>query len=276
MPPHSPPIRPTHFLCLPLATSASRAELETSLSLFLAHIAGPTPQTPAGIPAQVVRPPGTIHLTLGVMSLLTQDRIDGALSLLQTLDLTAMLADSRPAAVSNVVGPGIAVRGQKEDEHGNKQMVSSVATPGAPKPVGLRITLRGLVSMHDPVQTSILYAPPVDEDGSLYVFCNRLRSVFLDTGFLIPETRPLLLHASIVNTIYAQGGQRGGGRHGRKRTKMVIDARGLLETYKEKTWVNARLEKVAICRMGAQKIRDVHGRETGDEAYVIESEIEMP
>jgi activating signal cointegrator complex subunit 1 len=70
----------------------------------------------------------------------------------------------------------------------------------------------------------------------------------------ILDTWLLLLHDSIANTIYAQERQRGGPRHSRERTKMVIDARGLLETYKERTWMtSAKLEKVAICRMGAQR-----------------------
>jgi activating signal cointegrator complex subunit 1 len=153
----------------------------------------------------------------------------------------------------------------------------------APKPAGLEVTLRGLVSMHDPLQTSILYAAPVDRDGSLYAFCNRLRSIFSDAGFLAPDTRPLLLHATIVNTIYVpgvrerSGGGRGGAGHGKNRAKMVIDARGVLEAFRDWTWVEAmRLERVAICRMGAQRVGDAEGGEAGDEAYAIEGEVEMP
>ena len=80
--------------------------------------------------------------------------------------------------------------------------------------------------------------------------------------------RPLLLHATVVNTIYVKGrdqqqavGNRGGkkgghghhGHHGHrrgggnKRERLTIDAREILERYEEYTWMEGvKVEKVAI------------------------------
>jgi activating signal cointegrator complex subunit 1 len=217
------------------------------------------------------------------MSLPTQDRIDGALSLLRTLDLSTLLANSRPAAALSNPQSGGTGAGETGKGTIGENEAPPAATAAAPELAGLEITLRGLKSMHDPSQTSILYTAPVDSDGSLYAFCNRLRSIFLDAGFLNPDTRPLLLHATLLNTIYVPRVREqsedasGRARHGGNRARMVIDARDMLETFKEWTWMeNVRIEKVAICRMGAQRVRDAEGRETGDEVYVVEGEVEMP
>jgi activating signal cointegrator complex subunit 1 len=52
---------------------------------------------------------------------------------------------------------------------------------------------------------------------------------------------------------------------------LTIDARDILEAYEGYEWMkDVTVEKVAICRMGAQ-IKD-----DGDEEYVIEGEIAMP
>lgn len=135
--------------------------------------------------------------------------------------------------------------------------------------------------MHDPTRTSVLYAAPVDEDGALYDFCSRLREAFLAADLLVPDTRPMLLHATILNTVYASGGRdRGRGRgsssggrgsgHGRSRGRLTIDAREILERYADFEWVrDAAIEKVAICRMGAVAVGN------DDEEYVVEGEVAL-
>ena len=78
----------------------------------------------------------------------------------------------------------------------------------------------------------------------------------MDAGFLVKDERPLLLHATLVNTIYVPGvrGSRG-------------DARDVLGRYEDTVWGRGRVEKVVICRMGAKK------RQDGSEAYVVEGEV---
>ncbi|PSS20510.1 hypothetical protein M430DRAFT_34768 [Amorphotheca resinae ATCC 22711] len=230
MPPRAPAPRLTHFLCLPLLTTTSRPQLQSSLSAFRADL--------GGIPEAAVRPVGTLHLTLGVMSLLTAERVEQALALLRSLNLREMLEE-------RIAGGGEAM---------------AMARSGTP----LRVTLRGLESMQNPDKTSVLYAAPVDGDLRLQRFCGRLKEAFSAAELLVPDTRPLLLHATIVNTVYVAG-------RGRSKGRLTIDAREVLERFEEHEWMSdVRLENVAICRMGARKLDD------GDEEYVVEGQVELP
>lgn len=50
-----------------------------------------------------------------------------------------------------------------------------------------------------------------------------------------------------------------------------------MERYRDYEWMrDVRVEKVAICRMGAKKVVDEEGGETGDEEYDVEGEVDMP
>lgn len=98
---------------------------------------------------------------------------------------------------------------------------------------------------------------------------------------MVTDTRPLLLHATIVNTIYAKGAR--GSKNGQSsrgkphKGKITFDATSVLEEYKDYVWMkDVRIEKVAICKMGAKKLVDEEGKETGDEEYVVEGEVDMP
>ena len=237
----SPSPRLTHFLCVPLVTSVSRPQLQANLTTFRTEVTQATAQNPNGIPERAVRPVGTLHLTLGVMSLLTPARVEAALTLLRSLDL----------------------RGQMPSRERQ-------ATDGAgSRPPPLSVTLRGLESMHDPAKTSVLSVAPVDEDRTLSEFCHKLREAFEAADLLVPDTRALLLHATIINTIYLVG--RGSG-NGRKRApKLTIDAREMLQKYETFEWMrDVRVERVSICRMGARAV------EGGDEEYVVEGEVAIP
>jgi activating signal cointegrator complex subunit 1 len=264
------PPRPqlTHFLCIPLVTSASRSQLRASLSSFRAATTAEPEESSSEIsqlpnnsnggmffiPEKAIRPLGTLHLTLGVMSLLSQDTLNSCLQLLKSLDLKSILAES-------MVGNPGEVEREKE----------------------LRVTLKGLTSMHDPSKTSILYAEPLvgssHHPKSLEDFCSRLKKLFTDAGYIMPDTRPLLLHATIVNTIYAPGVRKAtgeGGGHGKKKAKLTLDATGVLEKFKDMLWFeDCSIEKVAICRMGAVDVRDSEGKQTGDQEYAVEGEVDL-
>ncbi len=108
-PQKKPPL--THFLCLPLLTPTSTPQLQASLAHLKSVIEAlpPTiedanasasasarirpPQTTRPlVPPAAFRPLGTLHLTLGVMSLKDPARLQGALQLLADLDLEALLS----------------------------------------------------------------------------------------------------------------------------------------------------------------------------------------
>lgn len=259
MPPRTSPPRLTHFLCIPLVTNTTLPQLRASLQAFrndaestlTFNTRGQGSSSSSNAPPpnldRAIRPLGTLHLTLGVMSLLTEERVNSALSLLQSLDIPALFRKS----ISESAG-----------------LLSSEGERS------LEIILRGLSSMHDASKTSILYISPFDPDAFLKIFCQELCTIFREAGLLVVDTRPLLLHATVFNTVYmpkvrerGNGGENYG--HGKFRAKTTVDARDLMDLWKERTWVEGgRVEKIVICRMGAQKMED-------GEEYFVEGEREI-
>ncbi|KAL2056797.1 hypothetical protein ABVK25_003192 [Lepraria finkii] len=209
----------THFLCLPLITATSRPQFQAALQRFTSEVAAPNEAGEAQLPPKAIRPVGALHLTLGVMSLLTPERLDAACTMLREFEITDLLrtcSDSFPATLSTV-------------------------------------TFSGLHAMQSPTRTSSLYTAPTVSATPLLPFCATLRQAFIDAGFLVPEDRQMKLHATIVNTIYAREAKSGKKRWGKGRGK--LDARELIEKYKDFEWAkDFRIEKVAICEMGAKNI----------------------
>lgn len=250
---------------------------------------------------KAIRPVGTLHLTLGVMSL-DDDALSKAGECLSSLELPTILA-----------------RGMKgrEDVEGEC---------GKGYGGGLVIDLKGLVPMQSKQRTSILYAEPVDAGSAegkteqLYAFASSLKSRFEDEGFMVKEDRKLRLHATIINTVYAKPKGGGGARKGKKSSQapdvekrgaepveretkdaeaepstappepstsephvpdhsevhnpnskswMRFDATELVEQYKDFTWIERfRIDRVQICKMGAKKMLDEQG-EVVDEKYEV-------
>ncbi|EGU75290.1 hypothetical protein FOXB_14198 [Fusarium oxysporum f. sp. conglutinans Fo5176] len=194
MPPKPVRASPTHFVCIPLAGP----QLARSLAAFRTEVTNPSG---FGVPPTAVRPLGTMHLTLGVMSL-KDEGVEQASEVLKSLKLKEFL-------------------------------------------------------------TSVLYAPPVDTEGILQKFCEQIKTTFQEAGLMVKEDRPLVLHATVVNTIYVKDGR------GRRREKLTIDARDIVSSYDDYVWLeDMPLDKVTLCRMGAKKIEG-----TDDEAYEVVAEV---
>jgi activating signal cointegrator complex subunit 1 len=252
--------RPTHFLCIPLATASSRPQLAASLARFRRAVADDNRAAAraqaqaratgsfarlAAIPEAAVRPVGTLHLTLGVMSLPGEDEVRRAREALAGLDLAGLLSaaaeasparDAPTAAAAEQWGPALAV------------------------------SLRSLASMHPPRDTSVLYAEPRDASGRLQRFGEALRDAFVRSGLVLAEDRPLKLHATVLNTVYAKSG----------RNAARVDATGLLRECRDFEWCGEFVvEKIAICRMGGREVRDSTG-EVVDVAYEEVASKAMP
>ena len=259
MPPKSVP---THFLCIPLVTATSRPQLAESLAAFRTDVTNPKSLGGFDLPEDAVRPVGTLHLTLGVMSFPKGEGLDKALDLLKSIRPREILSTIKPPAM-----PGMPTQPAAPPTEGSE-------APEANSPRTLSITLKGLNSMHQVEKTSILYAPPVDNLGVLQGFGEKLQALFKDAGLMIEDNRPLLLHATILNMIYVKGGRHKGAKGRGKWEKSVIDnARGILDRYEDYVWMkDAPVEKIAICRMGA-KPTVVDGLE--DAAYEVEAEIDF-
>ncbi|KAI1487947.1 kinase A anchor protein [Biscogniauxia mediterranea] len=248
--PSRPPL--THFLCIPLVNATSRNQLSASLASFHADVTSPDS---FGIPEQAVRPVGTLHLTLGVMSFPKNEGLEQAVSLLKTLVPRQILTAINVPSVDVISGL--------------EQQGTGMMEPSGPLSPLLTVTLRGLHSMQSASKASVLYASPVDSEGTLMRFCENLRSTFQEAGFIAEENRPLLLHATIVNTVYVKGRNTRGGK-GKRYDKLTVDARGILERYDDFVWMqDVPMEKIAICKMGAKK------RDDGEEAYEVEAEIDL-
>lgn len=223
---------PTHFVCIPL----SGPQLARTLSSFRADVTDPNS---FNVHPQAVRPLGTMHLTLGVMTLKGDDALGRAADLLRGLRLREIL-DQAWAANNNTA------RGMGQEE-------------SAP---GLTVTLQGLGAMQSPSRTSVVYAPPLDPGGLLRRFCELVRGRFQEAGVMAQEERPLLLHATVVNTIYIGD---------RRMKRVTMDARDLMAKYDGHTWVeDMRVERVTLCKMGAKKVEGELG-----EAYEVEAEVEF-
>ena len=129
--------------------------------------------------------------------------------------------------------------------------------------------------MQSPASTSSLYASP-EPLYPLLAFAQRLHDTFLAAGFLLPpaKERPLKMHATLVNTIYAKKSASGKHRWGKGSGK--IDARQVIEAWRDTTWAeNVRIERLALCGMGAKKVEDAAGRAI-DECYAELASVDLP
>ncbi|RKU44729.1 hypothetical protein DL546_007371 [Coniochaeta pulveracea] len=263
---------PTHFLCIPLVNAVSRPQLTESLGAFATDVTSPTSY---GIPPDAIRPVGTLHLTLGVMSFPKDEGLDRATDLLKSLKLQDILASVRQQVATR------RLPGESEDR------VRDLGDQGSGP---LKITLRGLASIQPPSKAAVLYTPPVDKLGVLQAFCEQVRTAFMTAELMQDEGRPLLLHATIVNTIYVKdkkpkpvsgegdreaeadsGRKSREGRWGKRAEKLVVDARGILDRYEDQVWMDGvDVERIAICRMGAKKVM-VDGLD--DQAYEEVAEV---
>lgn len=125
------------------------------------------------------------------------------------------------------------------------------------------ISLTSLHSMHAPKNTSVLYAGPGGDSNSLFQAAVSVRSLFTEQGYMLPDDRPLKLHATIVNTIYAKAGNK---------WSLKINAEGLLDEWKDFVWAKEfPIEKLAICKLGAKKIANAGGEIVGEEYEEVAS-----
>ncbi|KAF2708528.1 hypothetical protein K504DRAFT_435087 [Pleomassaria siparia CBS 279.74] len=244
------PSRPqlTHFLCLPLINAESLPQLEQSLDDFKKEL-----ERDGVVPMKAVRPLGTLHLTLGVMAL-DKERLEDAGKCLEELDLAKLLRESTSSSSSS---SSSSPKAEAERQH---------MSPS------LSIDLKSLVPMQPHPKTTILYATPMDTTLRLYPFACALRSHFASSGFIVDDSRPLKLHATIINTIYAKprgrrsAQDRSQGHGPNAKSLLKLDARELVDRYEDHVWAeHVRVDRVQICNMGAKKIVDEVGEVIGEE-----------
>ncbi|KAE8310396.1 AKAP7 2'5' RNA ligase-like domain-containing protein [Aspergillus transmontanensis] len=289
----------THFLCLPLVNSASLPQLESSLAVFKASIPRRTlrygaPEQPL-IPDGALRPVGTLHLTLGVMSLPTKERLNEAIEFFQSLDLVTMVREAEKIASARAQRKNRNAPSVSATEQSFRLSAGEVAkSHDESRPSPFTLSLESLHALPRARTATVLHATPVDPTARLYPFCELLRDKFLEAGFLLgeqkkekddkqtnnksteemaaeepslleempanvaeetaqmsdkpistqpvskkstaskPKIRPLLLHATVANTIYVRGRARGGGpqKGQNRKSQFTFDARDFLSHYR--------------------------------------------
>ena len=224
--------------------------------------------------ADAIRPVGSLHLTLGVMSLKDEERVEGALKLLDEIDLESVLnglKQSPEERLENTKGDA--------DDPGPQ---SGQASPDKPQRMPIEISLESLHTMKKASKTTNLFTSPSDPTNRLLPFCSVVKDIFTKAGFILEENRPLKLHATVINTIYAKKAEKKGeaaaGEESKSRTDEhrtrskrrrppEFDATEMIKTFEGFKWAEAiRVERLAICKMGANKIKDEEGRVV-DENY---------
>lgn len=212
--PKSPPL--THFLCLPLVNSVSLPQLESSLASFKASIPPAFPskseqreqQQGALIPDAAIRPVGTLHLTLGVMSLPTPERLEEAMRFFHSLDLAALLRTAGENAAQKRLRASTRKRDstpiESTEKSGDQQKTANMSTASIDQslasglaeepsqddhaiPQPFTISLESLHVLPRARSAAVLHASPVDPTSRLYPFCEALRDKFLGAGFLQGE-----------------------------------------------------------------------------------------
>lgn len=249
----------THFLCLPLVNPSSRAHLQASISRFTSEVTNADDATRTSIPPKAIQPVGAMHFTIGVMSLLSPERLEAACSFLKALNITRLFKGADAETVDD----------SKEGAVADGQKVEIADA----QPMPMKVTLSGLYPMQSPSKTSSLYISPTESPPALAPLCLNLQAAFRDAGFLLPDTRPLKLHATIVNTIYAREAKSGKQRWSKDSRK--IDATELMEKFKDYEWArDLTIDRVAICEMGAKKI--LEGEEIVDQVYTEVASVPLP
>jgi activating signal cointegrator complex subunit 1 len=202
---------PTHFVCLPLVTSSSREILTNAITQLKtiaeapedqdlrqtgqsqddspneAHasssrppvISGITPRNPTRLPAKAIRPADTLHLTIATLH---HSQLEKAAAVLSILDLESLLQAAAVAASAVVE--------------------SAKCQASAPEPLCVSLDQVKSMNTRDPRQSAVVYAAPLDKSGRLQLFCESIRDIFNEKLACLPDQRPLLLHATLINTRY--------------------------------------------------------------------------
>lgn len=229
----------THYLCLPVLTEESRSLFRASFTHLLNH------PSSAAIPPGAFRPPGTLHLKVGTLRLETSQRTAAAIELLRNLQVDEILKECPVSPVS---------------EEYRSQTVPSFAgsMTSRAKTIPLSITLSRLFCKPGlEAATLTLSVVASDPTRRLGLLLKSIRHTFTQAGLLDypgpgyfnPDEHPIR-----VMNLRSKGPI---VRHGKKPTKLKtktpskIDARPLLEQFKDEVWVEgARLEKLSLCKLG--------------------------
>lgn len=141
---------------------------------------------------------------------------------------------------------------------------SDISIPSEPAPPASLSSLERPVS--PPPALSLPSSPPFAPTSEPQLSHRQQKSLAKQALGELPH---LILHATLLNTIYIRG-------RGRKSRPLTIDARPLLARFRDTVWMeNVQVEKLCLYKMGAKDVLDEDGNKTGVVRYVAEAEREL-
>ncbi|PYH45225.1 uncharacterized protein BP01DRAFT_356699 [Aspergillus saccharolyticus JOP 1030-1] len=163
--------RRTHALLIPVYEGSALQQWVTAFDIFKTY------NRTRGFHPRL-RPPGTLHLTVGMLNLDTERLVKKACRFFECLDLDAIRRLADQEAFRQIVGYVPA-----EPSPQDKPFTSSPAGPPQP----LTVTIENLVGAPSPEAAYHLYAVPVDPTLRLYYFMIYLRQRFIQAGFVFDD-----------------------------------------------------------------------------------------
>jgi activating signal cointegrator complex subunit 1 len=252
----------THFLCIPLLAPAVRPRFRASIASLLNHPAW------ARVPTEAIRPPGTLHISLGGFNLLRPDDATAATKLLESIDIANVLEISAACSKNGIkFDPKRYVAEHSQQRHSTLKKTSSLLETGP-----VKVCLRGLwCKQGKEAASSRLGIGVVDPTYRLQPVAETIRHAFHFAGFAFSSeillhrdktnrTMEEFLSTPIIQAVIMQMMRSGNivssfQHPGKFRQETPeVDLRDVLTEYQNHTWLeNLRLEKVSLCRLGMAK-----------------------
>jgi activating signal cointegrator complex subunit 1 len=224
--PVGPKNKPTHFLSLPLHHVP---KLQDSIDQLVEEIATKFPSLK--IPEGAVRPAAAAHITLGVMSLDSEEKILRAVELLKNMDMRAIWEKT----VDFV-------------DNGDSQSSG---------PIKFKLSLQGLATMASASKATVLFTMPNDPSNRLRRFAIEIRTKFIEEGLLFDEKRTLKLHLTLINTLYCV---KESIRRNPTTCLVKLNCQDLIKEMGQRVLLEeVEIGQIAICMMGAKDKDGVTG-----------------
>jgi len=279
--PSKPPKKPrlTHFISLPIGHHAALHEAWNRISTTLLGTSPPIP----GLDESIIIKPGSLHLTLGVLSLRSNTRLEnfeagkksekGAL-MEEAIESTATPPPADESPISHTIEDAL-------------NLLHSLRTPIMTILNGeeLMIPLESMDVMRskpnqNPEQSHVLWAGPelISETGKrLSTVCDLIHSAFKKARML-QDDRPLKLHCTLINTVYRKNAglkKSSGKRWGNTRVPFsfsaVASSPAMLDILQKHGEVNINKKEPFKINLGTWSVSEVQlcemGSKTDNGAY---------
>ncbi|KIJ45951.1 hypothetical protein M422DRAFT_250740 [Sphaerobolus stellatus SS14] len=212
----------THFLSLPIGHHEALREKWANISSALLKSTAPI----QGLDESIILKPGSLHLTLGVLSL-SSTKPPSSPEHVKIAEEAAIIEDtlngSTPGPVDSLSSSGA----PKHTIDDALNLLQSLQAPLENLLAGkgdLMVALERMDVMRNkpnqrPDQSHVMWAGPNldnDEGRRLSQACDLIHSTFKNAGML-EDDRPLKLHCTLINTVYRK--EKSKGRDKRKRGK---------------------------------------------------------